>query len=364
MYNTQSYNRYSYVRNNPLKYTDPSGHWGLGSIFHAVSHAVRSVVHAVSHAVSSAINFIRTHSTQILTAAIIVASGGLALGAVNVMGLGGTLGGAIAGGAIAGFVSGVGIAKLNGASWSQAFGAGIKGAVYGAVGGGMAYGIGGYFGHDASFFNSGSSFTDAIEKAVAHGVSRAALAYARGEKVSSAFWSGFVASGFAAPKSMGFYKGTMIMAVASGTTSRLTGGKFANGAVTGAFVHMFNAMYDVMNSNLPRAMSSSGKAGISDRQAFQNGQIATGIAASAFAPFLAADGTIAAVSYYGRMALTVSAEYITNAYYITSTWIGANYEKVVDFIDGAISPNPPTNFVQIIANRAKAWIYDPIVEKK
>jgi RHS repeat-associated protein len=26
-YNTQSYNRYSYVMNNPLKYTDPSGYW-------------------------------------------------------------------------------------------------------------------------------------------------------------------------------------------------------------------------------------------------------------------------------------------------------------------------------------------------
>ena len=49
-----------------------------------------------------------------------------------------------------------------------------------------------------------------------------------------------MASGFAAPKNMGFYKGTAIMAVASGTTSRLTGGKFANGAVTGAFIQMFN----------------------------------------------------------------------------------------------------------------------------
>jgi len=30
-YDTQSYNRYSYVRNNPLKYVDPSGHfWGIG----------------------------------------------------------------------------------------------------------------------------------------------------------------------------------------------------------------------------------------------------------------------------------------------------------------------------------------------
>ena len=41
---------------------------------------------------------------------------------------------------------------------------------------------------------------------------------------------------------MGVFKGTMITATVSGTTSNLTGGKFANGAVTGAFVHMFNAM--------------------------------------------------------------------------------------------------------------------------
>ena len=34
----------------------------------------------------------------------------------------------------------------------------------------------------------------------------------------------------------------MITATVSGTTSNLTGGMFANGAVTGAFVHMFNAM--------------------------------------------------------------------------------------------------------------------------
>ena len=39
---------------------------------------------------------------------------------------------------------------------------------------------------------------------------------------------------------MGVFKGTMITATVSGTTSNLTGGKFANGAVTGAFVHMFN----------------------------------------------------------------------------------------------------------------------------
>ncbi len=34
---------------------------------------------------------------------------------------------------------------------------------------------------------------------------------------------------------------TMIMATVGGTVSEITGGKFANGAVSGAFVHLFNA---------------------------------------------------------------------------------------------------------------------------
>ncbi len=34
--NTQSFNRYSYCLNNPLKYTDPSGEWFFGTLFTAV----------------------------------------------------------------------------------------------------------------------------------------------------------------------------------------------------------------------------------------------------------------------------------------------------------------------------------------
>ncbi|WP_373003660.1 hypothetical protein [Sulfurimonas sp.] len=43
------------------------------------------------------------------------------------------------------------------------------------------------------------------------------------------------------------------MAVVGGTTSAIAGGKFANGAVTGAFVHMFN---DEMDPRLNRAMGT------------------------------------------------------------------------------------------------------------
>ena len=34
----------------------------------------------------------------------------------------------------------------------------------------------------------------------------------------------------------------MATAAVSGTVSQHTGGKFANGAITGAFIHMFNAL--------------------------------------------------------------------------------------------------------------------------
>ena len=97
--------------------------------------------------------------------------------------------------------------------------------------------------HALSFFNTQGHEVAALFKAAAHGVSRALIAKAQGQKMSSAFWSGFAASAFSVG-SRGFggrTNRTLIMATVGGTVSQLTGGKFANGAVTGAFVHLFNA---------------------------------------------------------------------------------------------------------------------------
>ena len=43
-HNTQNYNRYGYVLNNPLKYTDPSGEYGLAAVAIGVGIAITGYV--------------------------------------------------------------------------------------------------------------------------------------------------------------------------------------------------------------------------------------------------------------------------------------------------------------------------------
>ena len=80
-----------------------------------------------------------------------------------------------------------------------------------------------------------------------HGIARAAISKAQGGRWSSGFWSGFASDLFSPGTKLGgdgaggFTLRTSIAAVVGGTVSQNTGGKFANGAVSGAFTHMFNA---------------------------------------------------------------------------------------------------------------------------
>ena len=52
---------------------------------------------------------------------------------------------------------------------------------------------------------------------------------------------------------------TVIMGVVGGTASALGGGKFANGAVSGAFVHMFNGEFDTLGKALKGLWSKKGQ---------------------------------------------------------------------------------------------------------
>ena len=200
---TQSYNRYTYVKNNPLSYTDPSGHY-----FWFIAAA------AVAITAVAAPEYLRT----VIAIIAVIYTGGAASA---YFGAYGATASAIAGGAVGGFVGGaISTGTLSGA---------LRGAAFGALSAGLTSGI-------------AQNIGDGIGRAVAHGVAQGTVSVLRGGKFGAGFVSGF-ASHVAAPSLRGAnkYVNTAKAAVLGGTVSRLVGGKFANGAITGAFVHLFNA---------------------------------------------------------------------------------------------------------------------------
>ncbi len=108
--------------------------------------------------------------------------------------------------------------------------------------------IGSHFGPTSGLSNLGR-----VAKVVNHGVAGGAMSVLRGGK----FKEGFVSAGFSqvlevtgAYNKMGVSAGArgfagrtknvVVSALVGGTSSKLVGGKFANGAITGAFSRMFN----------------------------------------------------------------------------------------------------------------------------
>ena len=227
-HDSQSYNRYSYVRNNPLVFTDPSGHSWFSKLWKKIKNIVIGVVVAVLavYTAGAVLGWLGYASVANATAI------GLGVGwSASVTGVGALL----ISGAAAGFVAGAAMGLLSGASLGQSLVMGLKGAVFGAIGAGVANVIGSSW---------GSGIAGGAKRALAHGLSRAVINRAQGGKWSAGFWSGLAGSALGGlsnfAKSLG---GKMaISAIVGGTASRLGGGKFANGAVSAAFVHMYNAM--------------------------------------------------------------------------------------------------------------------------
>ncbi|MGQ0700877.1 MAG: FG-GAP-like repeat-containing protein [Panacagrimonas sp.] len=188
---SQSYNRYSYVRNNPLKYTDPSGFfWG------ALSKLIKKFWRPL---LAIAVSFIP---------------------GINIL--------------AAGFIAGL-----------ITSGGDLKAGIFGALTAGAFSAVGGYFAGVASKSVTGVLTTgERLLKIVAHGAVGGFSSVAQGGK----FGSGFLSAGFTeafAPGISGI-KSTPGQAVAAavigGTASVLGGGKFGNGAVTGAFSYAFGSI--------------------------------------------------------------------------------------------------------------------------
>ncbi|MEX0941679.1 MAG: FG-GAP-like repeat-containing protein [Pseudomonadales bacterium] len=202
--NTQSYNRYSYVFNNPLSYTDPSG-------FSAWTKFRDKILKPVIGIIASIYTF-----------------GIASAWAASTYGLG-TIGAGVVGGAAAGFVGG---AISTGT---------LKGAVMGAFSGAIFGGIGG------ADLSSGMA-------AAAHGVAGGTISVLQGGK----FGHGFISAGLTKAINVNNYSqgieagqriGRVISAaILGGTISKVSGGKFANGAMTAALAQAVNGEAEQTNN--------------------------------------------------------------------------------------------------------------------
>ncbi|XP_013381439.1 uncharacterized protein LOC106152422 [Lingula anatina] len=122
-YDTQSFNRYTYARNNPLKYKDPSGFF-FKKIFRSVKKFVKKYWRPIVAVAVSALTF---GAATPYAAAFIAANTALT-------GTAAAVASGVLAGAASGFVGGV-VSTGN-----------VKGGLQGVVGGAIFGGVGGYFG--------------------------------------------------------------------------------------------------------------------------------------------------------------------------------------------------------------------------
>ncbi len=213
--NLQSYNRYSYVMNIPMKYTDPSGYFLVG-IF-------------------------KKYWRQIAAIAISFYMGPWAAGYFN---------SAVVGGAVTGFVAGgVATGSLRGA---------VSGAIAGAVFGGISE-LASSMSHgnfvdmavnekwellDTLHEYGGNFLTNTQIAGVigSHAIAGGVIADLQGGKFGHGFWSaGFTKAAMGSYVSDDVSFGNAIKsAIVGGTASVISGSKFVNGAITGAFQYSLN----------------------------------------------------------------------------------------------------------------------------
>jgi hypothetical protein len=196
--NSQSLNRYSYVLNNPMTYTDLTGYFSVGDGLRLVATAV-----------------IAWYAPYLASY------------------LGGGLGGAVAAGAISGFAAGA-VQTGN-----------LKGAVNGAVSGAVFGGIGASLPAEGSgaLYESGRLSTSGYAvPALTSGVAGGVLSTMQGGR----FGAGFASAGLGSALTPVAGRVTsnsagqgFLVAIVGGTASAAGGGKFANGAMSAAFSYAF-----------------------------------------------------------------------------------------------------------------------------
>jgi RHS repeat-associated protein len=235
---SQNFNRYSYVLNNPLNKTDPSGYSWLSEAFDKVGDwlsenwrtvVVIIVVAIVTWGVGTAfVGAAGTTGSAFATAGTAAtATTAATAGTLTTLGMAAT-------GAIAGGVGGGLGAALAGGDMGDV----LKGALVGGIQGAL---IGGMGGGAMDAFNAGNYGLSGAY-VVGHGVVGGAANRAMGGK----FQDGFISAATSAAAQMipfgngSSVKGAVKAGVVGGTASALGGGKFSNGAWTAAFQYILS----------------------------------------------------------------------------------------------------------------------------
>lgn len=203
--NLQSHNRYAYVMNNPLNVDDPSGYWSISKAWKRIwkSPIFKAVVGIV----------VAIYAPMLL--ATIFSS-------VSAMAVG-SLANVIATGALSGFAS-------TGT---------LKGALTGAFTAGIMFGVG-EIAQTMTDLKIGGFESGGIGKVALHAGAGCITSVAGGGDCKTGALSGAVGQLGNNLPSGGREFNTMKAAMLGGIGSKIAGGKFADGAVTGAFGYLFN----------------------------------------------------------------------------------------------------------------------------
>jgi RHS repeat-associated protein len=268
----QNYNRYSYVLNNPMNATDPSGHNWFKKILMIIVAVIIAVI--LIMLVTAAIGALANAAGGILGSVGTATTAGTGLAGVIA---GTTATAASAMGSFLGLNVGIWLGATVGAAWSAinttiaggTFAQVLKAAVIGAANGAVNAIIGGYM-HglgvaQQSMLAGGTSISGTAIHLAAHGVAGGAMSAANGGSFRDGFIGGIAGAGISGvsakiPGLSGFYNEanvayrsvgfiaarTTIAAVGGGIGSVALGGKFADGAYSAAFFHLFNSEASIL----------------------------------------------------------------------------------------------------------------------